>query len=171
MRPAVEQLIRQGYPIKTIDIDQEPKLRAALPCRQRSDVHRGRRLRTRARPHLRPAAGSRACRFYKAAAAKAQPPANSNRPRRHRLTMTGDGTATTMTKPNRRDKTSAEQRQRSRRRRSRAVRTGFHQSQAVGNRRPDSGSRQPLNRLRLGHDHLQHARGVTHSHLCAHLQA
>ncbi len=33
MRPAVEQLIRKGYPIKTIDIDQEAQPPAAIPCR------------------------------------------------------------------------------------------------------------------------------------------
>ena len=54
MRPAVEQLIRKGYPIKTIDIDQEARAPPALPCRERSDVHRGRWLRTRARSNRRP---------------------------------------------------------------------------------------------------------------------
>jgi thiol-disulfide isomerase/thioredoxin len=78
MRPAIEQLIRKGYPIKAIDIDQEPKLRQryhveSVPTFVVVDGS-GRELdRTSgAQP-----AGELA-RFYKAAVAKAQPPVNSN---------------------------------------------------------------------------------------------
>ena len=59
-RPAVEQLIRKGYPIKTIDIDQEPKLRQRYHVEQRSHIHRGRWFRTRARSDHRPPARRRA---------------------------------------------------------------------------------------------------------------
>ena len=78
MRPAVEQLIRKGYPIKTIDIDQEAQLRQryhvdSVPTFIVVDGS-GRELdRTSG---LQSAA--ELARFYKAAAAKAQPPANSN---------------------------------------------------------------------------------------------
>jgi thiol-disulfide isomerase/thioredoxin len=78
MRPAIEQLIRKGYPIKAIDIDQEPRLK------QRYHVENvptfivvdgsGRELdRTSG---AQPAA--ELAKFYKAAAAKARPPVNSN---------------------------------------------------------------------------------------------
>jgi thiol-disulfide isomerase/thioredoxin len=78
MRPAIEQLIRKGYPIKAIDIDQEPRLS------QRYHVENvptfivvdgsGRELdRTSG---AQPAA--ELARFYKAAATKARPPVNSN---------------------------------------------------------------------------------------------
>jgi len=78
MRPAVQQLIRDGYPIKQIDIDREPKLASryhvqAVPTFIVVDGT-GRELdRTSG---LRPAADL--ARFYNAAAAKAQPPASSN---------------------------------------------------------------------------------------------
>ncbi len=77
MRPAVEQLIRKGYPIKTIDIDQEPELKQryrveSVPTFIVVDGS-GRELdRTSG---AQPAA--ELARFYKAAAAKARPPVNS----------------------------------------------------------------------------------------------
>ncbi len=52
-------------------------------------------------------------------------------------------------------------------RRSRTV----QESQALGDRGPDPRARQAFDRLRLGHDDLQHARGVADSNLCPHLQA
>jgi thiol-disulfide isomerase/thioredoxin len=78
MRPAIEQLIRKGYPIKAIDIDQEPKLK------QRYHVENvptfivvdrsGHELdRTSG---AQPAA--ELARFYKGATAKARPPVKSN---------------------------------------------------------------------------------------------
>ena len=78
MRPAVEQLIRKGYPIKAIDIDQEPELRQryhvdSVPTFIVVDGS-GRELDRTSGPQ--PAA--ELARFYKAAAAKARPPANSN---------------------------------------------------------------------------------------------
>ena len=78
MRPAVEQLIRKGYPIKSIDIDQEPELGEryhveSVPTFIVVDGS-GRELdRT-----LGPQPAAELARFYMAAAAKAQPPANSN---------------------------------------------------------------------------------------------
>jgi thiol-disulfide isomerase/thioredoxin len=77
-RPAVEQLVRKGYPIKTIDIDQEPALREryhveAVPTFIVVDAS-GRELDRTSGPQL----ASELARFYKAAAAKAQPPVNSN---------------------------------------------------------------------------------------------
>ncbi len=77
-RPAVEQLVRKGYPIKTIDIDKEPTLREryhveAVPTFIVVDGS-GRELDRTSGPQ--PAA--ELARFYKAAAAKAQPPVNSN---------------------------------------------------------------------------------------------
>jgi thiol-disulfide isomerase/thioredoxin len=77
-RPAVAQLIRQGYPIKTIDIDQEPKLRARYHVEQVPTFivvdGAGRELDRTTGPQ--PAA--ELARFYKAAIAKVQPPESSN---------------------------------------------------------------------------------------------
>ncbi len=78
MRRAVEQLSRQGIPIKSIDIDQSPKLAAryrvqSVPTFIVIDGS-GRVLDRTA--GLQPAAGL--ARFYQAAAVKAQPPTNSN---------------------------------------------------------------------------------------------
>ena len=78
MRPAVEQLMQKGYPIKTIDIDQEPQLRKryhvdSVPTFIVVDG-RGRELDRTA--GLQSAA--ELARFYKAGAAKAEPPVNSN---------------------------------------------------------------------------------------------
>ena len=79
VRPAVEQLIRKGYPIKTIDIDQEARApRSATTSRafppSSWSIGPGRELdRTSG---LQSAA--ELARFYKTAAAKARPPANSN---------------------------------------------------------------------------------------------
>jgi thiol-disulfide isomerase/thioredoxin len=77
-RPAVEQLARKGYPIKTIDIDKEPELRdryhvSAVPTFIVVDGS-GRVLDRTSGPQP---AGELA-RFYNAAAAKARPPVNSN---------------------------------------------------------------------------------------------
>ena len=78
VRPAVEQLIREGYPIKQIDIDRSPSSASryhveSVPTFIVVD-RSGRELdRTSG---LQPAA--ELARFYKTAAAKAQPPANSN---------------------------------------------------------------------------------------------
>ena len=73
-RPAVAQLIRQGYPIKTIDIDQEPKLRARYHVEQVPTFivvdGAGRELDRTTGPQ--PAADL--AKFYKAAIAKVQPP-------------------------------------------------------------------------------------------------
>ena len=78
IRPAVEQLIRKGYPIKTIDIDQEAQLRQryhvdSVPTFIVVDGS-GREIDRTA--GLQSAA--ELARFYKAAAAKARPPVNSN---------------------------------------------------------------------------------------------
>jgi thiol-disulfide isomerase/thioredoxin len=78
MRPAVEQLIHKGYPIKTIDIDQEAQLRQryhvdSVPTFIVVDSS-GREIDRTA--GLQSAA--ELARFYKAAAAKARPPVNSN---------------------------------------------------------------------------------------------
>jgi thiol-disulfide isomerase/thioredoxin len=78
MRPAVEQLIRLGYPIKAIDIDQEAQLSRryhvdSVPTFIVVDGS-GREIDRTA--GLQSAA--ELARFYKAAAAKALPPANSN---------------------------------------------------------------------------------------------
>ena len=78
MRPAVDQLIRKGYPVKSIDIDKEAQLRQRyrvdrVPTFIVVDA-RGREIdRTSG---LQSAA--ELARFYMAARAKAQPPANSN---------------------------------------------------------------------------------------------
>ena len=77
MRPAVAQLSRKGYPIKSIDVDQAPDLKEkygvdAVPTFIVVDPH-GRELgRTSG---SQPAA--QLARFYLDAKAKAQPPANS----------------------------------------------------------------------------------------------
>ena len=78
MRPAVDQLIRLGYPIKAIDIDQEAQLSRryhvdSVPTFIVVDGS-GREIDRTA--GLQSAA--ELARFYKAAAAKALPPANSN---------------------------------------------------------------------------------------------
>ena len=77
-RPAVAQLISQGYPIKTIDIDQEPKLRARYHVEQVPTFivvdGAGRELDRTTGPQ--PAA--ELADFYKVAIAKTQPPASSN---------------------------------------------------------------------------------------------
>jgi thiol-disulfide isomerase/thioredoxin len=78
MRRAVEQLNRQGYPIKSIDIDQSPELAAryrvqSVPTFIVVDGS-GRALD---RTSVLQSAASLA-RFYRTAALKAQPPANSN---------------------------------------------------------------------------------------------
>jgi thiol-disulfide isomerase/thioredoxin len=77
-RPAVAQLIRQGYPIKTIDIDQEPKLQARYHVKQVPTFivvdGAGRELDRTTGPQ--PAADL--AKFYKAAIAKVQPPASSD---------------------------------------------------------------------------------------------
>jgi thiol-disulfide isomerase/thioredoxin len=78
MRPAVEQLVRKGYPIKTIDIDHEAQLRQryhvdSVPTfivvdGSGREIDRTSGLQS----------GAELARFYKAAAAKAEPPVNSN---------------------------------------------------------------------------------------------
>jgi thiol-disulfide isomerase/thioredoxin len=78
MRPAVEQLIRLGYPIKAIDIDQDAQLSRryhvdSVPTFIVVDGS-GREIDRTA--GLQSAA--ELARFYKAAADKALPPANSN---------------------------------------------------------------------------------------------
>ncbi len=77
VRPAVEQLIRDGYPIKRIDIDEEPD----LPRRYRVEgvpafivVDRGGRELGRLSG---PRSASDLARFYKTSAAKARPPAEA----------------------------------------------------------------------------------------------
>jgi thiol-disulfide isomerase/thioredoxin len=77
-RPVVEQLIREGYAIKTIDIDQEPRLAQryhvnAVPTFVVVDQS-GHELARTSGPQPAP----ELARFFNAAAAKAQPPANSN---------------------------------------------------------------------------------------------
>jgi len=78
VRPAVQQLIREGYPIKQIDIDRDPKLASryhvqGVPTFVVVDAS-GRELdRTSG---LQPAADL--ARFYNTAAAKARPPDRSN---------------------------------------------------------------------------------------------
>src|SRR5271166_6188504 len=85
MRPAVAQLARKGYPIKSIDVDQAPDLKAkygvdAVPTFIVVDSH-GREIdRTSG---SQPAA--QLARFYLDAKAKAEPPANS------RAHVDGDG--------------------------------------------------------------------------------
>ena len=85
MRPAVEQLIRKGYPIKSIDIDQAPDLKEkygvdAVPTFIVVDA-----AWPRARSHLgNPARRRSSPGSISTAKAKAQPPANSRRPRRRR---------------------------------------------------------------------------------------
>jgi thiol-disulfide isomerase/thioredoxin len=78
MRPAVQQLVHNGYPVKSIDIDRSPRLASryhieAVPTFIVVDSA-GEELDRTTGP--RPAA--ELVRFYKAAAAKAQPPAGSN---------------------------------------------------------------------------------------------
>ena len=111
-------------------------------------------------------------RFYKAAAAKAQPPANSNAHTSARATTPAHGTDDNDDQAESPTENPAgindDDRDERDNERSRA---GLYQSQAMGNRRPDSGPRQPLDRLRLGHDHSQHARGIAHPDLCPYLQA
>ena len=77
-RPAVEQLIRDGYPIKKVDIDQSPELARryhvdSVPTFIVADA-RGRELDRTSGPQ----SATALARFYKAAAAKAQPPANAS---------------------------------------------------------------------------------------------
>ena len=117
MRPAVEQLIRNGYPIKSIDIDQEPERRrrdtVSTAFRPSSwSTARGRELdRT-----IGLQSAAELARFYKAAAAKAQPPANSNAHVGSRDDARAESTTTTMT---RRDEPGRERRRRRPRRSSR----------------------------------------------------
>ncbi len=78
MRPAVEQLSHKGYPIKSIDIDQSPKLAARYRVQSVPTfivVDGSGRVLDRT-SGLQSAAAL--ARFYRTAAAKAQPPANSN---------------------------------------------------------------------------------------------
>ena len=80
VRPAVEELIRDGYPIKRIDIDEEPDLKRrygvdAVPTFVVVDRD-GRELGRLSGPR---SAGDLA-RFYKTCAAKARPPADASQP-------------------------------------------------------------------------------------------
>lgn len=77
MRPALAQLARKGYPIKSIDIDHSPELREkygveAVPTFVVVDAAGKELDRTSG---LQPA--SQLAQFYRDARAKAQPPANS----------------------------------------------------------------------------------------------
>src|SRR3954465_10052536 len=77
MRPAVEQLSRRGYPIRSIDIDRSPNIREkygveAVPTFIVVDASGNELDRTSG---SQPAA--ELARFYLKAKAKAQPPANS----------------------------------------------------------------------------------------------
>jgi thiol-disulfide isomerase/thioredoxin len=77
-RPAVEQLVREGYPIKTVDIDKAPELARrhhvdSVPTFIVADGS-GRELSRISGPQ----SAAELARFYKAAAARAQPPASSN---------------------------------------------------------------------------------------------
>jgi thiol-disulfide isomerase/thioredoxin len=79
-RPAVEELIREGYPIKRIDIDEEPD----LPRRYHVEAvptfivvdRDGRELGRLSGPR----SASDLARFYKTSAAKARPAADSSSP-------------------------------------------------------------------------------------------
>jgi len=77
-RPAVEQLLREGFPIKTIDIDKAPELRQ----RYRVEAVPTFIVVDRSGRELDRTSGFQAAadlaRFYNAAAAKAKPPVNSN---------------------------------------------------------------------------------------------
>ena len=78
VRPAVQQLIRDGYPIKQIDIDHDPKLASryhvqGVPTFIVLDASGCELDRTSG-----PQSAADLARFYKTAAAKAQPPASSN---------------------------------------------------------------------------------------------
>jgi len=78
MRRAVEQLSRQGYPVKSIDIDQSPELAKRYRVQSVPTfivVDGSGRVLDRT-SGLQPAADL--ARFYRAAVVKAQPPANSN---------------------------------------------------------------------------------------------
>ncbi len=58
MRPVIKQLIRNKYPVRSIDIDHDPdRLAARYHVRGRPHLHRGRRLGPRAgshQGHIRP---------------------------------------------------------------------------------------------------------------------
>jgi thiol-disulfide isomerase/thioredoxin len=78
MRRAVEQLSRQGVPIKSIDIDQSPELAARYRVQSVPTfivVDGSGRVLDRT---LGLQSAANLTRFYRAAALKAQPPANSN---------------------------------------------------------------------------------------------
>ena len=89
MRPAVEELIRNRYPVKSIDIDKDPDVAARygvdrVPTFVVVDAAAGSST-ARAAPSPPP----RWRRFYLAAKAKAQPPDELQRPCRHTRAFPG----------------------------------------------------------------------------------
>jgi thiol-disulfide isomerase/thioredoxin len=78
MRRTVEQLVDQGYPVKSIDIDQDPEFAARYRVQEVPTfivIDRSGRVLDRTKG-LQPAA--ELARFYKAAVARVLPPSNSN---------------------------------------------------------------------------------------------
>ena len=183
MRPAVDQLSRKGYPVKSINIDRAKAMADrygvdAVPTFIVVDPS-GRELdRTSG---LQPAAELE--RFYLAARAKAQPPGQANA---HAVPRDADDALTDDADPD--EDAAVSTRAAGARRTGRAAMTAMMTSDAVAagrqparvalrqppsgrDRGADQGDRPPLDRLRLGDDHLQLARGVAHPDLRAHLQA
>ena len=152
VRPAVAELIRQGYPIKTIDIDQEPKLRDRYHVEQVPTFivvdGAGRELDRTTGPQ--PAA--ELAQFYKAAIANGKATGELQCPRwlARRVARTEPTTRMIRPIPRRKSARSDDDRPE---RDSEDTAAFVFQSQAMGICGPDSGSRQPFNRLWLGHDH------------------
>ena len=169
VRPAVEQLIRDGYPVKRIDIDEEPDLPRryrvegvpAFVVVDRDGRELGRTLRTSIGE--RPGAVLQDGRRQGTAAADSRSHAGSRGDRRSGDDDADDDHGSDDDKTSGRialargdDEPSA--------------RAGLRQSQAVGDGRSHPGHRRPFDGLRIGHRHLQHARGVADSHLRTHFQ-
>ncbi len=162
MRPAVEQLVRNGYPVKSIDIDQSPRLARATTskrCRRSSWSTARVKSSTAARALSRPPSWRGSTR----------PP----RPRHsHRPTPTPTSARTRRRRPpddddDQRDPDRGHTA--ARRRRSSRAKAPSRPQPAFKNPKPwETVVRirvleQAFHRLRLGHGHPQHARGIADS--------
>ncbi len=170
MRPVIKQLIRNKYPVRSIDIDHDPDdLADALPRSGCPHVHRGRRLGPRAGSHQGHNFGSRPGTVLPGRRGQGgaddgmrttvSPRARSRGPGATTMKRTREPRASRNNGGNRPEE-DAEERP-----------TGLYQPQTLGILGSDPGGRSPLDRFRLGHHHLQHARGVADPDVCAYFSS
>jgi thiol-disulfide isomerase/thioredoxin len=78
VRPAIQQLIREGYPVKQIDIDGDPKIASRYDVKSIPTFIVVDGSGSELARHVGPEPAAELARFYNTAAARARSPANSN---------------------------------------------------------------------------------------------